>query len=164
MRKNFITVCPKCGSRDIDGQGRCKPCRRKARKVWYQANAHNERARISEYRDNNRERIRESDRAYKLRNPEKLRAHENNRRAREKAATGHVSRSIVPRLNALQHGKCACGCGQPLGDDYHLDHRMPLALGGTNTDDNMQLLRKQCNLKKGALHPVDFMQSQGFLI
>lgn len=34
----------------------------------------------------------------------------------------------------------------------------------TNTDDNIQLLRKLCNHKKGTKHPVDFMQERGFLL
>lgn len=55
-------------------------------------------------------------------------------------------------------------CGLPLGDNYHIDHIMPLALGGSNTDDNIQLLRQRCNNQKCAKHPVDFMQSRGFLL
>lgn len=96
--------------------------------------------------------------------PEAVRTIRQNRRARKLAAGGTLSTDIAERLLKLQRGKCACGCDQPLGDDYHLDHRMPLALGGTNTDDNMQLLRKRCNLQKHAKHPVDFMQSRGFLL
>jgi hypothetical protein len=41
---------------------------------------------------------------------------------------------------------------------------MPLALGGSNTDDNMQLLRAICNYHKYTKHPIDFMQSKGFLL
>jgi len=74
------------------------------------------------------------------------------------------SPNLSEKLFVLQKGICACGCQQPLGRDYHLDHRMPLALGGTNTDDNVQLLTKLCNLQKGKKHPIDFMQSRGFLI
>lgn len=40
---------------------------------------------------------------------------------------------------------------------------MPIARGGSNTDDNVQLLCPACNLKKSAKHPVDFMQERGFL-
>lgn len=97
-------------------------------------------------------------------NPEKSRAIWHNRRARKIEAGGDLSKGLAERLFKLQRGKCACGCGQPLGDDYHLDHRMPLALGGSNTDDNIQLLTATCNLKKGAKHPVEFMQSRGFLL
>lgn len=45
-----------------------------------------------------------------------------------------------------------------------MDHIMPLALGGTNTDDNIQLLCPTCNRSKHAKHPVDFMQQRGFLL
>jgi len=41
---------------------------------------------------------------------------------------------------------------------------MPLALGGANADDNIQLLRSTCNQQKHAKHPVDFMQQKGFLL
>jgi len=77
---------------------------------------------------------------------------------------GELSKNLVAKLFKLQGGQCACGCGGDLGEDYHLDHRMPLALGGSNTDGNMQLLRKRCNLRKGAKHPIKFMQENGFLL
>lgn len=86
------------------------------------------------------------------------------RRARKKEVGGKLSSGIADRLFTIQCGKCACGCKQPLGDDYHLDHIMPLALGGSNTDNNIQLLRSKCNMQKSAKHPVDFMQSRGFLL
>ena len=60
-------------------------------------------------------------------------------------------------------GKCVC-CGHPLSDNYHLDHIVPIALGGANEDWNIQLLRGECNLQKHAKHPVNFMQSKGFLL
>lgn len=96
-------------------------------------------------------------------NPEKVRVIQHNRRARKRAVGGKLSSSLPVRLFALQHGKRAC-CGQPLGDNFHLDHIMPLALGGTNTDDNIQLLRQRCNNQKHTKHPVGFMQSRGFLL
>lgn len=95
-------------------------------------------------------------------NQERRRINKRNYRAR--MAGGKLSIGLAGRLFKLQLGKCACGCKQPLGDDYHMDHIMPLALGGTNTDDNIQLLRSICNLQKSAKHPVNFMQERGFLI
>lgn len=97
-------------------------------------------------------------------NPEADRIHKQNRRARKLASGGRLSKDIAKKLFTLQRGRCACGCMQPLGENYHRDHIMPLALGGTNTDDNMQLLRATCNMQKHAKHPVDFMQSRGFLL
>lgn len=65
-----------------------------------------------------------------------------------------------------KNGKCkACSkASHSVGDNYHLDHIMPLALGGPNTDDNIQLLRQRCNNQKSKKHPVDFMQSRGNLL
>ena len=86
-----------------------------------------------------------------------------NRRAKILGLGGKLSANIVKNLLFLQKGLCAC-CNKPLGKDYHLDHRMPLALGGSNEDSNMQLLLSRCNQQKGALHPIDFMRLRGFLI
>ena len=86
-----------------------------------------------------------------------------NRKARKLLSGGHLSKGLHKKLFYLQKGKCPC-CALPLGDDFHLDHKMPLALGGSNTDDNIQLLRAVCNLQKNSKHPVDFMRSRGFLL
>lgn len=100
---------------------------------------------------------------WRKKNPDAVTRHNHNRRAMKVAGGGKLSTDIVKRLIVAQKGKCPC-CGLDLGDKYHLDHILPLALGGSNTDNNVQILRAQCNLKKGRKHPVDFMQSKGFLI
>jgi len=75
------------------------------------------------------------------------------RRARLKGTFGKLSVNIRSVLFEGQKGRCFC-CGEPLvHGETHLDHWMPLALGGTNTDDNMRLLTKTCNLRKSKLHP-----------
>ena len=94
--------------------------------------------------------------------PESIRIKSHNRRNKV-AASGKLSKGLIAKLFKLQKGKCPC-CKQSLGDNYHLDHQMPLALGGSNSDENMQLLRAVCNQQKHAKHPVDFMQSRGFLL
>lgn len=76
---------------------------------------------------------------------------------------GNLSKDLITKLFQLQRGKCAC-CSEPLGIDYHLDHIMPLALGGENEDCNMQLLKSTCNHQKHAKHPLKFMQERGFLL
>ena len=96
-------------------------------------------------------------------NRDRIRGYGSNRRARKLNNGGRLSKGLADRLFKLQRGKCPC-CGKPLGNDYHMDHKMPLVLGGPNTDENIQLLRKRCNLQKKAKHPVDFMQSRGFLL
>lgn len=132
--------------------------------AWAAANHERRKATAAQWAAANPEKARASTDKWQKAHPEALRINNHNRRARKQAAGGTLSKGLAGRLFTLQRGKCACGCGQQLGADYHLDHRMPLALGGTNTDDNMQLLRSTCNLQKHAKHPVDFMQSRGFLI
>lgn len=101
--------------------------------------------------------------AYHVKNPDKAKVWKANRRARLMGNGGQLSCGLADKLFSLQSGLCPC-CRAPLGDDYHMDHIMPLALGGSNTDDNIQLLRQTCNMQKHAKHPVDFMQSRGFLL
>lgn len=98
--------------------------------------------------------------AWRAKNPHARSLHEQNRRAK---SAGTLSRGIRKTLFDLQRGRCAC-CKLPLGTDCHLDHIMPLALGGKNVDTNVQLLRATCNMKKHAKHPIDYMQEQGFLL
>jgi 5-methylcytosine-specific restriction endonuclease McrA len=76
---------------------------------------------------------------------------------------GRLSKNIIETLQSSQRGLCPC-CAQPLGDDFHVDHIIPLSMNGTNTDDNVQLLRSLCNKRKKNKHPIDYMQEQGFLL
>lgn len=90
-------------------------------------------------------------------NPTPTRLRNQNRRAR--LAGGKLSAGLVERLLKKQNGLCAC-CNVPLEGKFHLDHVMPLALGGANTDDNIQLLLPICNLRKKDKHPEVFMRER----
>lgn len=107
------------------------------------------------------ERIKQSVSKYRKQNPEKVRALAHSRRGLER--TGKLSSNIIDTLMKKQKGLCVC-CRLSLGSDFHLDHILPLFLGGTNTDDNVQLLRSRCNLQKNAKHPIDYMQEKGYLL
>lgn len=100
---------------------------------------------------------------WKKKNKEVCRAHDHNKRARKKENGGRLSKDIVEKLMKLQRGKCAC-CFLKLENDFHIDHIIPTAIGGKNTDNNVQLLHSSCNLKKHAKHPIDFMQQRGLLL
>ena len=101
--------------------------------------------------------------AWKKANPEAMRILRQNYKAKKRANGGILSKGLSAKLFKLQHGKCAC-CGLPLGGNFHLDHILPIYLGGVNEDSNIQLLRSTCNQQKSAKHPIDFMQSRGFLL
>lgn len=111
----------------------------------------------------NKEKIKAINKNWRDNNPLAARTSLQNYRAKKRKNGGKLSKGLAEKLFKLQIGKCAC-CKQPLGDNYHLDHIIPVALEGVNTDDNIQLLCASCNCSKGAKHPVDFMQSRGFLL
>lgn len=125
---------------------------------WYASNKERVMASNAVWRSNNKGKVLSYQATYRASKPDAIRLDYSRRRTGVK-----LTKNIIIKLTKLQRGKCAC-CGKPLGKDYHIDHIMPLALGGSNTDDNIQLLRKLCNLQKSAKHPVDFMRSRGFLL
>lgn len=119
------------------------------RKVWAKEN----KDRALEYR-----------REYSKKNPDKLRAYVRNRRAKIKGNGGTHSDADILRIRLLQKNKCAC-CKTDLAQSgHHVDHVIPLAMGGSNDSNNLQLMCPACNQTKAAKHPVDFMQSKGFLL
>lgn len=129
--------------------------RRAYNTIWRKANP--------KYRDANLERARAYNAKYSKSHPEKRRIKEHNRRARKRNNGGRLSPNLAETLFKRQRGLCVC-CKQPLGEDYHLDHIMPLSRGGKNEDFNIQLLTARCNLQKNAKHPIEFMQSRGLLL
>ncbi|MGZ4957334.1 MAG: HNH endonuclease [Methylobacter sp.] len=101
---------------------------------------------------------------YRANNKEKIKNADYKRRALKAKTGGSLSKGITAKLMYLQKGKCAVCKTSVKKKGHHLDHIMPIALGGSNTDDNIQILCPTCNLQKGAKHPQVFMQSRGFLL
>lgn len=85
------------------------------------------------------------------------------RRARKSAAEGSFTAQDVLSILAAQRGKCA-DCKVNVGQKYHADHIIPLALGGTNWPRNIQVLCASCNIRKGAKHPVSWAAELGRLL
>jgi hypothetical protein len=137
--------------------------RREANRRWEDANPERRKESNRRWEKANKEKRRDYQRQYREANPEKRRAYSQNRKAKIKGSDGKLSRDIVGRLMALQKGKCAC-CGKSLKQGYHLDHIMPLALGGKNIDSNIQLLTPFCNMSKSAKHPDDWARENGRLL
>lgn len=93
-------------------------------------------------------------------NADKNRVYEQNRRARLRQTGGILSGDIVEKLMSQQDGKCVY-CSTDLSKTTpQIDHILPLALGGPNTDDNVQLLCRPCNSSKWKKHPDDFIKER----
>ena len=59
--------------------------------------------------------------------------------------TRHIPREVRQRVWQRYGGRCA-ECGAT--DYLEFDHIIPVARGGGNSDANIQLLCRRCNLKK----------------
>lgn len=111
----------------------------------------------------NRERHYKNTSAWAKRNRPSRRIHWHNYKARKLVAGGTFTPDDVSRIMKAQKGKCVV-CRTDISNAYHADHIMPLFLGGSNEARNIQLLCPHCNTSKQAKHPIDFMQSRGFLL
>lgn len=159
----FSKPCRKCGGIDRNQTGNCRPCARAARLVRAEALRHvpcsvcgsTDRNKVGnckpcaikrtiKWQNDNSERYRQQsiDKAYR-------------RRAKIASSGMKLSAGIIGRLMDEQNGLCA-SCETDLSNGKHLDHIMPIALGGLNVDENVQLLCPTCNLRKGSKHPDEW--------
>lgn len=99
-------------------------------------------------------------RAYRAKNPDKVREFAKRRNSRK---LGRLPRGTVQRIREMQRGRCAI-CRVSIKAGYHLDHIMPLALGGEHAPRNIQLLCETCNVRKNAKHPITYMRELGRLL
>lgn len=126
-------------------------------------NKEKEAKRIKEWRLKNKGRVRAKNREWRLNNLHVMRINEHNRRARKKFNGGKLSKGIIESLYKQQNGLCNC-CGKSLENGYHLDHIVPLTMGCSHSDDNVQLLTPHCNLSKGSKHPDEYMKLKRMVI
>lgn len=69
---------------------------------------------------------------------------------REKKDSRIISKSLRFKILFKDKFKCTkCGRGAEDGIQLHVDHILPLSLGGATEEDNLQTLCIDCNLGKG---------------
>lgn len=109
------------------------------------------------YREENRERMVEYRREWSRNNPDSRKVAFHNRRARKLSAGRHTVEEIKRILAAQAY--CCANCEESISaGDRHLDHWMPLYLGGSNTAENLQWLCVACNLGKGRTDPIEWLR------
>lgn len=118
----------------------------------------------AEHYSKNRDKLLSAAKAWQKSNPEKTRIYNQRRRARRHGAEGNHSYEETLELLKKQDNKCtACGCDLLTGK--HLDHIIPLVLGGSNYISNIQWLCPFCNLSKNGKHPDEWaaeIQTESF--
>lgn len=85
------------------------------------------------------------------------------RRARKRAAGGSFTLTQIDSIFLKQKGRCTA-CLASIKSKYEIDHVVPLAKGGDNSIQNIQLLCPKCNRDKAALDPIEWAQKHGRLI
>lgn len=113
-----------------------------------------------EYVQANKAKKAEQNARWKRENKDRIKVQRANRKARLQGKK--ITYNDVVDIYLAQGGKCRY-CQIALGDRYHLDHRMPLALGGQNERSNLQVLCPSCNLRKHATHPDVYEKQIGFI-
>ncbi|WP_413245170.1 HNH endonuclease [Sphingomonas sp. 1P06PA] len=118
---------------------------------WAAANPDKVRASSRRSYVRNREALLAWGRAYRLAFPEKAMARVRAYRARKRGAAGRHTDADIKRQLAGQRGLC-WWCCRKVGK-YHVDHRIPLARGGSNGPENIVISCPQCNQRKNAKMP-----------
>jgi len=158
----MIKRCPKCGevkmrsqfarrTSSTDGLQRCcKTCCAATYLAWYEANRDKKLAANAAWKVTNRAECLAYYAAYHASHPEKKRARNQVRRARERAALDPTADAdAIRELNR----KAALASAfmldeEPLG--FAVDHIVPLARGGRHHEDNLRVLPSRLNSVKSA--------------
>lgn len=175
-------ICCGCGIRQSlqnfapAGEGkkgrRCKSCSQKHNAGYYQKNREKIKEQNLKYRYANLERARERENAYNKANKRARRAYwkryekENfeRRQSRRIQRTERMlvageppTAAILDNMFVQQKGKCFYCLKKFPSNKYHVEHKTPLAKGGTNDRGNLVLACAGCNLSKGAKTAEEFL-------
>jgi hypothetical protein len=160
--------CPKCETSKDDEcftllksgklYGWCKECKKASTKIYQLANKEIISTKKKQYYKDNKVKILSSVASWQNANREKvncyIRANKINRkRLKSIGMTGKDYRSWVERQKKVCYW-CEAECCK----NFHVDHVMPMALGGRHEAWNLSISCPRCNMLKGAMHPLDWIE------
>lgn len=152
-------ICLECNRDNLRRWRRDHPDRSCAgSRRYYLANRDDAVRKRKEWTARNYERQREAIAAWNQQHPEKLREYSQRRRARKVGAEGSFTAADVERLFAEQSGRCFY-CGIALDQSYEIEHKTPLARGGSNWPSNLCCACKPCNRAKRTRTAEEFMRT-----
>jgi 5-methylcytosine-specific restriction endonuclease McrA len=135
---------------------------RESESKWAKANPDKKNAATKRYREAHPELCKKRLRDWRKSNPALVRHYTQQRRARTSDSEGTITIEQVESLYNKLGGKCGA-CRKKLNGTYHLDHVMPLSLGGKHVIDNADILCPKCNQRKHATHPDTWAAMHGKL-
>jgi 5-methylcytosine-specific restriction endonuclease McrA len=122
-------------------------------KRHYSENAEELRASARLRRIEHPEKIAASLKKWRQANPQKYQEYSHRRRAWKHDSGGTFTPADIEAIRVAQGNRCYL-CGKEL-TKYHIDHFIPLALGGSNDPGNLRLACPKCNQSKHAKHPFE---------
>lgn len=140
----------------------CVECDRIKDRLAYQKDSSKRIKQAKDWAKSNRDKRNRYYKKYATKYPEKIAVRARNRRIAVRGLAGTHSEKDINEIMLLQHMKCAY-CKNAL-QEYHVDHIVPVASGGSNNRANLQILCPKCNWHKSAKDPIEFAQSMGFLL
>lgn len=104
----------------------------------------------------------ETSKKWIINNKHKISLYARKQKSIRRSLEGKFSIKEIMDMKIKQRQKCAF-CFKSIKKKYHIDHIMPVKLGGQNYIWNIQLLCPTCNMRKGAKHPNDWAAENGRL-
>lgn len=139
---------------------------KKYKQDYYAANFEKIKEKNREYRQVNIEKIKKYKQEWGATNSEKISAAQHRRRSYKRGNGGAYIVKDIEVIFNQQGGRCNA-CGKKLirynKKQYHIDHIIPLARGGSNNPENIQLLCPSCNLSKSNKDPIQWARENGRL-
>lgn len=147
------------GKRSKRWNPRCRACSAAKRKAAHEANKEESLQKSRDWKDANRDRIAAYNRE-RQQDPEvrALKAyHQRLRKARTRSGQGDDAAVRAVYLYAKEVERVVARCPlfaiPELGYEMQVDHIMPLSRGGPHVADNLQVLPKGLNMRKGVRCP-----------